>query len=102
MSTTAYREKKKIKLTSLWKNTTKNGIEMFSGFLGDTKIEIWPNGFKKEHKHPDFIIYIVEKEAKTTTAVFESAATEYVKNEPQKTQDFGPPPNFEDSENIPF
>jgi len=51
----------RIKLTSLWRNTTQDGTEYLSGYWGDARIQIWPNGYKTEDNHPDVIVYLVEK-----------------------------------------
>lgn len=50
-----------IKLTSLWKGKTKDGKIYFKGYLGDSQIIIFENGFKTEEKQPDLIVYIDEK-----------------------------------------
>ena len=49
-----------VKLMGLWKNTSQSGIETLSGNLGGARIVIFPNGYKKEDKHPDYIVYICE------------------------------------------
>lgn len=54
----------KVKLGSLWSNEAKNGTTFLSGNLGDAKILVFPNSFKREAKHPDFIIYIASREKK--------------------------------------
>jgi hypothetical protein len=54
-------KKQKIKLFSLWRKTVNvNGIptEVLSGYLGDTQISIWPNGYKKSEKSPDLVAYV--------------------------------------------
>lgn len=54
-------KKQRVKLFSLWKKTvTVNGqqVEVLSGYLGDTQISIWPNGFKKSEKSPDLVAYV--------------------------------------------
>jgi hypothetical protein len=50
-----------IKLTGLWSNIDKNGNLCLSGYLGDSKLLIFANTYKKEDKQPDFIVYIDEK-----------------------------------------
>lgn len=50
------------KLGALWKN--KNGKDMFSGSIEidgkKTPLVVFPNGYKEEPKHPDYIIYLSE------------------------------------------
>lgn len=58
----------KVKLGSLWSNESKNGATYLSGNLGDAKILVFPNSFKKEPKHPDFIVYIASREKKAADA----------------------------------
>ena len=53
-----------IKLAALWQRTDKNGNIYFTGKLGDAPIVIMKNGYKKEDKQPDFIIYVSEPKAK--------------------------------------
>ncbi len=60
-----------IKLTSLWKNKTEKGQEYFSGYLGDAKLMIFPNGYKKEDKHPDYIVYLVPNKKKDEKQTFD-------------------------------
>lgn len=58
----------KVKLGSLWANEMKNGDTYMSGNFGDAKILIFPNSFKKESKHPDYVIYIASREKKKADA----------------------------------
>ncbi len=51
-----------IKLTGLWKNKTKNGDAMLSGNLGGARIVILKNSYKKAENHPDYNLFIAEKE----------------------------------------
>ena len=63
-----------IKIGALWKAKHKNGKTMFSGQLGnDARILILENNFKKEDKHPDFNIFIVEKKKKDEASASEIA-----------------------------
>jgi len=50
-----------IKLTTLWKNQTKDGQFYLSGTLGNSRILIFPNGYKQKNNDPDFIVYVAEK-----------------------------------------
>lgn len=54
-----------IKVTGLWKNVDKNGKAYLSGYFGSAKILIFPNEYKKEEKHPDYILNIVENKKET-------------------------------------
>ena len=49
-----------IPISGLWKSTDKKGNEYFSGYLGSAKLLVFKNTFKKEDKHPDFVIYVAE------------------------------------------
>jgi hypothetical protein len=53
-----------IQLTGLWENTDKNRNTYYSGNLGNAKLVIFKNTYKKEPKQPDYIIYLDEKEKK--------------------------------------
>lgn len=48
-----------IKWFAVWKNK-KGDKEWLAGKCGDAVVQIWPNGFKKTDKHPDYIVYITE------------------------------------------
>jgi len=61
-----------IKLTSLWKGTTKDGKTYFKGYLGDSQLMIFENGYKTEDKHPDYIVYVDEKKKKETESANEA------------------------------
>lgn len=56
-----------INVAGLWKNTSKNGQEYFSGNLGDCKILIFPNDKKGNDRAPDYRLVIAEKNKKTET-----------------------------------
>lgn len=56
------------RLTSLWKNTDKNGKPYMRGYFQDQIILIYPNGFKKQENDPDFIAYTAEKPKKQDDA----------------------------------
>jgi len=53
-----------IQLGGLWQNDDKDGQTFFSGYLGNAKLLIFKNGYKKEDKHPDYIMYVAAKEKK--------------------------------------
>lgn len=44
------------KIGGLWDNQ-KDGNVYMRGRIGDQKVIIFHNGFKKESKHPDWIVY---------------------------------------------
>jgi uncharacterized protein (DUF736 family) len=44
-----------VELTGLWQNTTKDGKKYLSGRIGNAKVLVFPNGFKKEGSNePDY------------------------------------------------
>ena len=69
------------KIGALWLQKDKNGNTYMSGNVGDTKVVIFKNTYKKEDKHPDYVVY--EKTAK--------------KEEPKYNRQPG-----DDTEDIPF
>jgi hypothetical protein len=47
---------KNIKMGALWKNSTQDGREYFSGKI-EMDISVWPNGFKVDgDKKPDLLV----------------------------------------------
>ncbi len=55
----------KVKIGALWENhNEKDGSVWFSGKLGDANLTVSPNQFKKEDKHPDYIVYVSKPEKK--------------------------------------
>jgi hypothetical protein len=54
-----------IKLGALWVGKDKDGQPMMSGTINQTtRILVLKNGFKKEDKQPDYIIYVAPNEKK--------------------------------------
>lgn len=51
----------RIKIASLWSKEIKTGQTVLSGYFGDADIEIWPNGYKTQDNHPDWIMYVKPK-----------------------------------------
>jgi uncharacterized protein (DUF736 family) len=45
------------KIGALWLQKDKNGKTYMSGSVGETKVVIFKNNYKKEDKHPDYIVY---------------------------------------------
>ena len=68
-----------IELTALWERKNKNGELYFTGKLGKMNLLIMKNKFKKEEKHPDWIVYVGES----------SKDNFYHKNDNTFTQGFG-------------
>lgn len=61
---TAPKTKDLVKIGGIWKNKSAAGKPYLSGSISEdveltagTRITIFPNGFKEEDKHPDYIIY---------------------------------------------
>lgn len=52
------------KLTSMWKNTSKNGTIYYSGKLGNVGLIAFEN-LKENEKQPDLIIYVKDEIKKT-------------------------------------
>lgn len=53
-----------IRLLGLWKHQDKHAQDFWSGTLGTAKIMVFPNGYKRDEKHPDLIVYIAPLEEK--------------------------------------
>lgn len=53
-----------VKLAALWTQEDKNGKFYLSGKLGDAKVYVLPNNFKKEggSTQPDFFVYVQKAE----------------------------------------
>lgn len=63
-----------IELGGLWAYTDKNKNPFFTGSFGRKGvIKIFKNKYKKEESHPDYIMYLDEKEEKENNAVNEEA-----------------------------
>ena len=55
----------RIQLSGLWKQESKAGKVYYSGSLGQTTLQLWPNKYKEEgDKRPDLILYIVKRKPK--------------------------------------
>jgi len=50
-----------IKIGSLWINDSKEG-KILTGRLGDAKLLLLKNKYKKTDKHPDYNIYVAKNE----------------------------------------
>jgi hypothetical protein len=57
----------RLKLTALWEKQV-NGKRVLTGRLENLDIEIWENGYKKESKQPDWIVYVKPKYVKPQEA----------------------------------
>lgn len=51
-----------IQVCGLWKGTDKNGKTFLSGSLGNVRVMIFLNTFKSDEKHPDYRMYVSERE----------------------------------------
>jgi hypothetical protein len=54
---------KRVKIGALWESTTQNGQVYYAGSFGrggGARLEVWPNRYKTEEKHPDFNVFVVE------------------------------------------
>lgn len=47
-----------IRVMGLWRNTTREGKEMLTGYMGCAKIVILPNREKLDKKDHDFYLFI--------------------------------------------
>lgn len=55
----------KIRLAGLWQHTDSNGNLYFSGTIGQARLLILPNSFKKPgEKTPDFNVYLAPREVR--------------------------------------
>jgi hypothetical protein len=57
-------KQKPIEIASVWRNETRDGEEYWSGYLGNSKLLIFKNKYKKEDRHPDLRVYVAPKEKK--------------------------------------
>lgn len=51
-------KEKMIQIGGLWKNKTSAGKPYLAGYLGNARLLVFPNGFKKEDKQPDYVLYV--------------------------------------------
>lgn len=56
-----------VKLGALWQTPEDSKLAL-SGVLGDANLLIFPNKYKKEENHPDFIVYVAAKQKKEDTS----------------------------------
>lgn len=71
-----------IQLGGLWKGTDKQGNEYFSGYLGNARLIIFKNGYKKEDKHPDYVMYVDENKKKGEKKAAPAATQERAWDDP--------------------
>jgi uncharacterized protein (DUF736 family) len=57
-----------LKLTGLWKNTSKDGKAYLSGSLGGVKVLVFPNEHKRDEKDPDYNLVLTPREDKEKPA----------------------------------
>lgn len=53
-----------VRLTGLWKHTSKDGKLFLSGAIGAAKVLVLQNEFKKEPGDPDFNLFLAPREEK--------------------------------------
>lgn len=58
-----------IKLMGLWKNVSKEGKTFLSGSIGQARVLVFPNEYKKTEKDPDFNLVLSPKEKEDHRAV---------------------------------
>ena len=57
------------RVCGLWKGQTKDGKTYLSGSLGNVRVLVFPNGFKKEGSNePDFIVSVAPNQPKDKPA----------------------------------
>lgn len=54
-----------LQLGGLWVNESQSGTKYMTGYLGNLKIMVFRNNFKTEDKHPDYVMYLTEKQRDT-------------------------------------
>ena len=78
------------KIGALWIRKTTKGADYFNGSINiqgkEYKIAIFKNGYKKENKHPDYVVNLLEAQQQKPTAI--NTPTEQMFDD--------------DDENIPF
>lgn len=47
---------------ALWLKESQKGQQYFTGTIDGKRIVVYANGYKKEPKHPDFVIYEDKRE----------------------------------------
>lgn len=50
-----------LQLGGLWVNESKSGVKYMTGYMGNLKLMIFRNNFKKEDNQPDYVMYLAEK-----------------------------------------
>ncbi len=43
---------------ALWEKTSKNGNDYYVGYFRWSNIIVFKNNYKKEKKHPEFLVYL--------------------------------------------
>lgn len=51
-----------LQLGGLWQNTSKKGEKYLVGYLGNLRLIIFKNKYKKEEKHPSHIMYLAAQD----------------------------------------
>jgi uncharacterized protein (DUF736 family) len=75
-------DKNLVKVGAIWQNTSEEGNPYFNMDLSGRKFVVFPNGYKSEEKHPDFIVYDRVKETRASPEA--KLRTGSSKNEPRE------------------
>ncbi len=52
-----------IEIGALWRQESKDGMKYLRGTMGSkAKLLVFANKYKKEERHPDFLVYVQKKE----------------------------------------
>lgn len=51
-----------LQLGGLWVNETKKGEKYMVGYLGGLRLLVFKNKYKKEDKHPNYIMYVAAQD----------------------------------------
>ena len=90
-----------VKIGGLWKNTGKKG-DYLQGYLGMGKILIFPNGYKKGERDPDYYMFVAEKKKQGQDDQPQAQAPAYGQTQPAPQQaqpaqtPYFPPPEDEE------
>lgn len=57
-----------IKLSGLWLNVKDNGEKYFAGNMGDARLFVYKNSYKKTDAEPDYILYADQRTRKEAPA----------------------------------
>jgi len=60
--------KKMLQLGGLWVNESKKGEKYMVGYLGNLRLLVFKNQYKKEDKHPHYVMYLAEQDHEKESA----------------------------------